>query len=66
MSSKTAQQAYRPGYQQLLLVDDEGSAVTRKALRILSMMKCAPEEAPVPLPESYHARVMAIQALFER
>ncbi len=53
-------------YQQLLLVDAEGQVVTRNGPRILSMMKCAPDEAPAPLPDDYNARVMAVKAQFEQ
>lgn len=52
------------GYQQLMILDDEGNEITRDIPRVLGLIKCAPETEATHLPDSYNARVMTAKRQF--
>ncbi len=53
-------------YRQLILVDERGEIVTRDALRILALLKCAPDTPAAPLPADHNAAVMQVKRAFDR
>jgi len=52
------------GYQQLFLVDANGTVVSKDVPKILGLIKCGPETKGQPLPKDYNAAVMRVQRLF--
>lgn len=51
-------------YQQLFLVDEKGSIVSRDIPKILGAIKCGPDLAGTTLPNGYNDTVMRIKRLF--
>ena len=51
-------------YDQLVLVDEQGEVISRDLSRVLSTIRCEPEEAAKPLPEGYNAAVMRVLQAF--
>jgi superfamily II DNA or RNA helicase len=53
-------------YQQLYLVDAEGTVISRDIPHILHLMQCAPDTPAAPLPETHNATVMQVKRAFAR
>ena len=51
-------------FQQLFLLDDKSSVVSRDVPRVLGMVKCAPDAKAAKLPDGYNKAVMAVQRTF--
>jgi len=51
-------------YQQLFIVDEKGTMVTREVPQILGTIKCGPDLAGLPLPKEYNRAVMVVKQLF--
>lgn len=51
-------------YQQLFFLDERGEVVSRDISRILSIIRCAPEEKGETLPPNYNAAVMRVKRHF--
>ena len=52
-------------YQQLFLVDEEGTVLSRDVPHVLGAIKCGPELKGQQLPSGYNAMVMRIKRVFE-
>ncbi|MDQ6631829.1 MAG: phospholipase D-like domain-containing protein, partial [Verrucomicrobiota bacterium] len=52
------------GFQQLFLLDANGTVVSKDIPRILGAIKCGPELKSQPLPKDYNAAVMRVQRQF--
>jgi hypothetical protein len=51
-------------YQQLFLLDEQGTVTSRDIPKVLGMIKCGPDLAGQPLPATYNAAVMRVKRLF--
>ncbi len=51
-------------FQQLFLLDDKGTVISRDVPKVVGAVKCAPDAKAAPLPEDYNKTVMAIQRQF--
>lgn len=51
-------------YQQLFILNEKGAIVTRDMLKVLGIVKCAPDAKAVDLPNGYNKLVMSIQRIF--
>jgi hypothetical protein len=51
-------------YQQLYLVDEDGTVVSRDTCRLLGAIRCEPEEPTELLPAGYNAAVMRVKEIF--
>lgn len=51
-------------YQQLFLLDENGSVTSRDVPKVLGMIKCGPDLLGQKLPEGYNAAVMKLKRLF--
>jgi hypothetical protein len=51
-------------FQQLFLLDDSGTVISRDLPKVVGAVKCAPDARAVPLPKGYNKAVMAIQRQF--
>ena len=52
------------GFQQLFLLDDNGSVVSKDVPKILGTIKCSPELTGQPLPTDYNSAVMRVLRQF--
>lgn len=52
------------GYQQLFLLDEQGTVVSRDVPRILGSLKCGPELTGSALPAGYNSTVTRVKQLF--
>jgi len=57
-------QLEQKGFQQLFLVDENGSVVSKDVPKILGAIKCGPELKGQQLPKDYNAAVMSVQRQF--
>ena len=51
-------------FQQLFLLDDKGSVVSRDVPRVVGTVKCAPDAKAAKLPDGYNKAVMAVRRTF--
>ncbi|MEW6668681.1 MAG: phospholipase D-like domain-containing protein [Thermodesulfobacteriota bacterium] len=51
-------------FQQLFLLDDKGSVVSRDIPRVVGTVKCSPEAQAVKIPEGHNKEVMAVRRTF--
>jgi HKD family nuclease/superfamily II DNA or RNA helicase len=51
-------------FQQLFLLDEKGSVVSRDIPRVVGTVKCSPDAKAVKLPDGYNKAVMAVQRTF--
>jgi len=51
-------------FQQLFLLDDKGSVVSRDVPRVVGTVKCAPDAKAAKLPDGHNKAVMAVQRTF--
>ena len=51
-------------FQQLFLLDDQSSVVSRDVPRVVGTVKCAPDAKAAKLPDGYNKAVMAVQRTF--
>ncbi|MBI2889874.1 MAG: helicase [Nitrospirae bacterium] len=51
-------------YQQLVLLDERGKAISRDVPRVVGAVKCSPDTKPVKRPDGYNEAVMTVQKSF--
>jgi HKD family nuclease/superfamily II DNA or RNA helicase len=51
-------------FQQLFLLDDKNSVVSRDVPRVVGTVKCAPDAKAATLPDGYNKAIMAVQRTF--